>query len=120
MSTSAICGSNAILTGITGATEMVSWSIDLTVDAVNATSMASAGWSESIACLLGATGTVKALHNFDVGPYTLSAVTGTGAFTVAGSILVSKVTCETDVAGIVSYTGDFTATGTITITADTV
>jgi hypothetical protein len=115
MATTALCGSDAVLTGIAGATEMQSWNINRTVDAQNATSMASGGWAELIACLKGATGTVKCLHAFDTGAYTLSAVTGVGKLSISGKIIVSKVTCDVPVEGLVTWTGDFSMTGAITV-----
>ena len=116
MSSSAICGLGGTLTGLTGATEIQSWQINQTVDALDATSMASNGWGENIACLLGATGSVKTLHAFNTGPYAISATTGTSKYTIAGNVIVTKVTCETPVEGLVSYAGDFVFTGKITIT----
>ena len=115
MSTAALCGMNGSISG-TGAVEIVSWEITQTVDAIDATSMASNGWKERIACLKGASGTFKSIGVSS----TVGAHAGVqfkdaqvGGYSISGDILVSKITVGTPVDGLVSFDHSFTFTGTI-------
>lgn len=116
MATSAICGSGGVVT-VTGVTEVTKWEITRTVDSIPATSFSSNGWVEKVACLTGATGSFTSIG----GPSAVGAGTGTfktkstGGISIAGSIIVTKVTINTPVDGIVSFDHDFTFTGTVTV-----
>lgn len=117
MATSALCGSGGVVTGAGGGTEITNWTIEQTIEAMDATSMSSAGWTEAIACLKGASGTYRAIG---VAPVVGSAsatfkTAATGGYQIAGTILVRKVTEENTVDDVVSFTADFVFTGAITI-----
>ncbi len=117
MATAALCGMSGTITGITGLTEITNWEVSRTVEALDATSMASAGWKERIACLKGATGSCKSYQKPAMGAasVTLDTLAGAGGNTIAGAILISKITCTTDVNNVVEFATDFTFTGAITI-----
>lgn len=115
MATASVCGSTGNVTG-TGAVEISFWEITLTQDAVEATSFASAGWHERVACLLGATGNFRSIGGSStVGAHT-AAFTATG-LSIGGDILISKITVSTPVDGIVTFNHEFSFTGAITATA---
>lgn len=119
MATAALCGMSGTVTGITGITEITKWTVDQTIDALDATSMASAGWKERIACLKGATGTFTTVGDeAAVGP-DASAVfdtkSGVGGYSISGDIIITKVTINTPVDGVVSFDHEFVFTGTITV-----
>jgi len=117
MATSALCGMAGTVTGSGGGTEITRWTIDQTIEALDATSMASAGWKERIACLKGATGSYSCVGGSpSVGPATGSFKTkSSGGYSIGGAIIVSKVTINTPVDGVVSFDAEFTFTGTITV-----
>lgn len=116
MATASICGSTGSITGATGALEITEWEITQTVDVQEATSFSSNGWKERIACLTGASGNFKTVGH----PSTVGAHAGctfkdrTGGYSIAGAILISKVTTGTPVDGLVSFSHDFNFTGTVT------
>ncbi len=118
MATAALCGMGGVVTGSGGGTEVTKWTVDQTIEALDATSMASAGWKERIACLKGATGNYSCVGaEPSVGAATGSFKTkSTGGYNIGGAIIVTKVTVNTPVDGVVSFDCDFTFTGTITIT----
>jgi len=113
MATSSICGSTG---SISGGSEITNWEITITVDAPDATSMSSAGWKERIACLKGATGNFRSLVRMDTGARAGVSFkdASVGGVTISGNIIVQKTTVNTPVDGVVSYTSDFTFTGTVT------
>jgi hypothetical protein len=115
--TAALCGSGGTVTGADSATEIVSWSIEQTIDAVDATSLSSNGWKERVACLRGASGSFKCIGTHaDVGPTTGTFKTAaSGGYSIAGNIVISKVTANVDVNDAVSFDHQFVFTGTITI-----
>ena len=117
MATSALCGSGGVVTGFGSVTEVTKWTIEQTVEALDATSMASAGWKERIACLKGATGTISCIGVAPtVGPdAAVTLKTSATGYSISGAIIVSKVTINTPVEGVVSFDADFVFTGTITV-----
>ena len=119
MSTAALCGMNGTVTGVTGITEITRWQIDQTIDALDATSMSSAGWKERIACLKGATGSFTTIGDEGVVGPDASAVfdtkSGAGGYSISGNIIISKITINTPVDGVVSFDHEFVFTGTITV-----
>lgn len=115
MASSAICGSGGSITG-TGATEIVFWEITQTVDAIDASSMASAGWKERVACLKGASGTFKSIAvSSTVGAHAGCVfLDAAGGYSISGNIVISKITVGTPVDGVVSFDHSFSFTGTVT------
>jgi hypothetical protein len=116
MGTASICGYAGSITG-PGSSEVTNWEITLNLDAQDATSMASAGWRERIACLKGASGTWRSIGTSStVGKHASCTFkdTPTGGISIVGDIVISKITVGTPVDGIVSFVHDFTFTGTIT------
>lgn len=116
MATAALCGTTGSITGVTGTTEVTKWSITRTIEAIEATSMASAGWKERVACLKGATGNFTCIGTRPgVGPYASASfkTAAIGGLTISGAIIVTKVGVTTDVNALVSYDVDFTFTGAI-------
>ena len=114
MATAAICGMGGVVTGI--ASEITNWEISRTVDALDATSMASAGWKEKVACLKGATGSAKAFNKGSIGSASGSFKTASlGGNTISGSIIINRITCTTSVDGLVEFNHEFTFTGAINI-----
>ena len=116
MGTAALCGSGGVLTG-SGALEITNWQVDHTVDAQDATSMSSLGWVERVACLKGATGSFRSIGGAaTLGAHSVTFKTASvGGYSIAGAILVSQVTVDTDVQGIVSFNHTFSFTGAITV-----
>ena len=114
MASNAICGSGGSVTG-PGATEIVSWEITQTVDAIDATSMSSLGWKERVACLKGASGTFKSIGSSStVGAHAGCQFKDAAAgYTISGAIIISKITVGTPVDGIVSFDHAFSFTGSI-------
>ena len=107
--TSALCG----MSGTSSGTEITNWNITQTIDVQDATSMSSDGWMERIGCLLGATGTFKSIAAaIAVGPSTGTFTTPT--YSISGAIIIEKVTVDTDVNGLITYTHNFRFTGPIT------
>ena len=116
MATAAICGSAGSVTGATGATEVSFWEITLAIDAVEATSFASAGWKERVPCLRGASGSFKSIGSSStVGKHNACAfIDQIGHETISGTIVISKITVGTPVDGIISFNHEFSFTGTVT------
>jgi len=113
MSTSAVCGYSGTVTGPAGVTEVTQWEVTLNVAAEEATSMASGGFKEKIACLRSGTFTFRSIgHAAAMGACSISLSTGHG-LTIGGSGIVSKCDIETPVSGIVSYNHSGTFTGAI-------
>ena len=112
MSTAALCGDLATVGGVD---EAFDWEVNLTQDAINVTSYDSAGWGENIACLKGATGSFKSYQSpTSVGPTSGQFKTASaGGFTISGSIIITKITCDTPVEGAVTFSSDFVFTGAV-------
>jgi hypothetical protein len=116
MATAAICGFGGSITG-TGATEITNWTININVDAQEATSMSSDGWKERIPCLTGASGSFRSIGDHStVGAHAGCAFRDAtvGGITISGDIVISKIDIATPVDGIVSFNHDFSFTGTVT------
>ena len=117
-STSALSGSAGSVTFTNSASEITTWSIDLTQEVLNATSFASSGWNEFILGLKGGTGSLTAIGDIpEVGEVaSASFATGTTSDpTIAGDIEIGSVTYNVPVDGIVSYDATFTLCGEITV-----
>ena len=115
MSTGAICG---LYGTVGGFTEITRWEIELTQEAIDATSMDSGGWLEFIACLKGGNGTFTSLS----GGGAVGLKTGatfktksTGGVTFTGNIIISSKRVTVDVADKVTWDYAFVFTGAITI-----
>lgn len=117
MSTQSYCGMNGSITGATGALEISNWNITLNVDAQDATSFASAGWKERIACLKGGSGTFRCIGaSSTVGLHadcTFKDKPAAGV-SIEGDIVISKIDVGTPVDGIVTFVHTFNFTGEIT------
>ena len=111
MATSALCGSEGSVSGIGTTTEVFYWEVTQHQDAIESTSFDSGGWKERIACLKGATGSIKAYTPIVTGPLTSSFKIG--SHTISGNIRMHRVTCDTPVEGVVTFNGEFTFTGAV-------
>jgi len=116
MATNALCGMGGSVAGATGALEITNWEITQTIAAQEATSFASNGWKERIACLKGATGNFKSIGaSSTVGKHAVCVFKDAAAgYTISGAIVISKIQVSTPVDGIVSFNHDFTVTGIFT------
>jgi len=116
--TTAIAGHGGSLVGPTGVTEIVSWSADVTQEALDATSMASTGWREFIIGLSGVTGSAScqgsAIPTAGASAGTLK-TKATGGSTLTGSVLISRVGVSVPVDGKITYDVDFSFTGSVAI-----
>jgi len=117
MATAALCGSTGSVSGPAAVTEVTKWDITITKDILEATSFDSNGWKERVACLKGATGTFESIGQ----PSTVGTHAGcqfktaqVGGLTIAGDILIKNIAVTTAVDGIVTFTHDFSFTGTVT------
>ena len=121
MATAAVSGKDGSVAGQTGASEIKEWNADLTFAALDATSMASAGFMEFIGGLKGGTGSFTAIGTKpiveEVATLTLKTDGGgTPSSTIAGKAIITSVGNSSVVDGVVTYSADFTFTGTITVT----
>lgn len=115
MATSALCGKTGSISG-SGGTEIKKWTVTVKTEPLDATSMASQGWHEFIEGLSGATGSFDCIGTKPTRGIaaSLSLVTASGGITIAGRALISDVQVASDVAGVVTYTANFTFTGAVT------
>ena len=120
MATAALAGYNGSIAGPTGTLEIKSWTADMNIVALDATSMASNGYMEYIPGLKGVTGNFKSLApitaHSGLQALTLKSNKTSGGITLTGSAIISKVTPDVPVDGVVSYDCDFSFTGSIAIT----
>lgn len=124
MATTAIAGYSGMVSGAgaNSATEIKSWQVTITTEALDATSMSSNGWREFICGLRGATGTFTCIgthptvSTVNTNSITLDTNTGAGGFTISGTCIITSVEYGDAVDGVVTYTAQFTMTGTVTIT----
>ncbi len=124
MANSSVSGKLGTVTGVTGVSEITRWNAAIASDALDATSINSAGWREFILGLQGATGSLSAFGNAaptiptDGSPtVTLSLVTDSGSsVTVAGDAILNNINIESTVEGVVTFTADYTFTGQVTAT----
>ena len=117
MATASLCGYKGSITGATGALEIQYWEINHNVDAQEVTSFDSAGWKTRIPCLSGATGNFRSVgHPSLIGlrPNCTFKDDALGGYTISGNIIITKIGHETIVDGVVTFTHDFTFTGTVT------
>lgn len=117
MSSAALCGSGGSITTIAGVTEVTNWNFDRTVDSIDATSMSSSGWKEKVACLKKGSGSFTSIG----APAAVGAASGVFKVSATGNsissaIIITEVTTNTPVDGIVSFNHSFVSTGTITAT----
>lgn len=116
--TTAIAGYDGSITGPTGMGEVTQWKLDITTAQLDATSMASGGYEEFIAGLIGASGNANTQGTV-LPSRGLSAITlktkSTGGITLSGSAIIGKVGINDPVDGKISYDVDFKMTGSITI-----
>jgi len=122
--TVALSGKSGTLTGdgACGATEIKNWKVSVKIAALDATSMASAGWEEFIVGLMGASGSFTAIG---VSPLagaiaqtvaaTISLKTNTAGITVSGKCIVETAEVGADVGGVVSYDCTFKFTGVVSV-----
>lgn len=124
MANNSLSGKLGTVTGVTGVSEITRWNAAIASDALDATSINSAGWREFKLGLQGATGSLSAYGNAaptfptDGSPtVTLSLVTDSGAaVTVAGDAILNNINIESTVEGVVLFTADYTFTGAVTVT----
>lgn len=94
-------------------TDIKSWSIDVTTELLDSTSMGSNCFMEFIAGLQGATGSLVSNSRFSGGA-TIHLANASNSYT--GSVLFSSEAVETPVDGLVAYTHSFSFVGSITVT----
>ena len=125
MSTAALSGKSGTLTGAgaCGATEIKNWAVTATIDALDATSMASAGWKESIVGLMGVTGTFQcvgvnplALALAQTTAAAISLKTNKAGVTIAGKALITSAEAAGAVDGIVTFNCTFVGSDAWTVT----
>ena len=117
-STSAISGSYGAITGITG-TEIKSWTANINVEILDASSMASNSYMEYVFGLASCDGSFTAIGT----PPTYGEETGVefstgqtaGDLIISGDILIGQVAVNTDVAGVVEYTATYNFCGGFTV-----
>ena len=118
MATTALSGKAGSISGITG-TEITSWEVAVTIEAVEATSMASGGWNEFVEGLSGATGSFECVGTKPVQGAKASVdfllKDSSGAIGISGDIIVSEVNTSTPHDGVVTYRANFSFTGEVTV-----
>ena len=124
MATVALSGKSGTATGegMRSATEIKNWSATITVDALDATSMASAGWKESIVGLMGGTGTFVAIGTSPIsgikgqtGAASIALKTSDTGATITADAIITSCEVGVPVDGVVTYNCAFTFTGEIAI-----
>lgn len=122
MASVAISGKSGSISGLTGGgTEIKSWTLNIKVAALDATSMSSNGWEEFIVGLKGASGTftcigVKPDPMDQVAPAALSLITkDTGGTTYAGNAILTNVEVGTPVDNVITYVVSFQFSGEVSI-----
>jgi len=113
MTTAAISGKAGSVTNGGGADEITEWSVTLTTEALDATSMSSDGWREFIEGLQGATGSFTAIGSRPVTGSQSGISLNTGNVTISGDVIISSVEASTPVDGVVTYSADFSFTGEV-------
>lgn len=119
--TSAISGKSGTMTGQTGGTEITEWSVTLTGEALEATSMASAGWREFILGLQGGTGSFTCIGSEptveEIASLVLETDDGvTPIVTITGKAIINSVEHGVSVEGVVTYSAEFTFSGAVVVT----
>lgn len=95
--------------------EARNWEIELTSEALDATTYGSSGWLEFIAGLSGGSGTFESLNaRITVGLKAAATFAIPSGPSIAGSIIITGYTPSAPVDGVVTYTYAFTFTGVIT------
>jgi hypothetical protein len=117
MISNAVCGTDGVVTGLTGTAEITRWELDLQIDAQDATSMDTLGWEEYVGCVQKALFTIDTL--VPLGP--VGAVTGDMTFTNdlgtwSFKGIIEKISTKTDPQDLVMYTYTGTSTGVVTET----
>lgn len=121
MATTALAGKSGSVSGAgaNSATEITGWSVNVQSDALEATSTASAGYREFINGLIGATGTFTCIGVkptvSTVNTNSISLLTASGGTTISGLCIITSVDYASEVAGVVTFTANFTFTGPITV-----
>jgi hypothetical protein len=111
MATTAICGTGG---SVDLGGEITSWSAQLESTAIEATSMASAGWREYLACLTSASGTFESLTSVGgVGAQTGVTFATGGSASITADIIITDVTQSVDVNGLVTHKYSWVSTGEI-------
>ena len=122
--TVALSGKSGVISGggACGATEIKNWAATVTVDALDATSMASEGWKEVIAGLMGVTGTFTCIGGSPLGgasgqlvAASISLKTNVAGVTISGKCLVTSAEASVAVDGVVTYNCSFTGSEAFTV-----
>lgn len=120
MTTSAVSGKAGIVSIGATVNEVTQWSMDRTVEALDATSMSSAGHKEFVAGLDGWTGTFTTLAFVNKTGSQAAATFQVGAAASAanpkftGAIIITNEPVAVDVGGVVNYAYSFTGTAACT------
>lgn len=115
MATAAISGKNGSVNIGGAVSEARNWEIELTSEALDATTYDSSGWMEFIAGLSGGTGSFESINaRIAVGSHAAATFAVTSGPSIAGAIIITSYTPGAPVDGVVIYTYNFTFTGTIT------
>jgi len=118
MSTSAISGKAGVVTGANSASEITEWSVSVTAEALDATSMDSDGWREFIIGLEGATGSLTCIGARPTSGAAASLSLKTkaaGGVEISGAAILSSIETSESVDGVVSHAAEFTFNGEVTV-----
>lgn len=115
MATTAVCGHTGSVSIGGGAGEVVSWTLDFNEDIPEATSMASAGFKEYIACLKDANGTFITLKPMGtIGAHAAATfINDNETFTL--NVIVTDIAVGMPVDGRREITYTFVSTGAVVI-----
>ena len=111
MATTADCGSTG---SVSLGGEITSWTLNLNQDALEATSMASGGFKEFIGCLKDADGTFTTLVPCGAIGASAGVVFTNDKGTWTMDIIITNLSTEVDVNGVVTFNYTFVSTGAIT------
>lgn len=118
MATSTISGKDGSVTGLTGVTEIVSFTADVAEEVLVATNFTSGGFTESVVGNKSISGSLVAKGDTIPPTGSVSLVLkagGTGATEITTTALISVSSMSVDSEGLVEYTADFVGTGSFTV-----
>ena len=122
--TSAIAGYAGTVTGLTSQTlaapsEIKEWSMNVSMETLDATSFVSGGWRQFVPGLQGATGTLQAVGvlPFENGANVSVAfkTSASAGFTMTCTCILHGCVTNVPVDGLITYSADFTVTGAVVI-----
>lgn len=113
MATQALSGKDGTVVIGSAVSEALDWEIDLTCEALLATSYDSSGWDEFVSGIKGGSGTFKSLNaRIAVGAANATFAIASGP-SIAGAIIITNYKPGVPVAGLVGYEYTFNFNGQI-------